>query len=127
MNRLFRRSLNHDDPEIVIPRIITAALSVRTLRLAQDIAIADDVARLRASVCLIGQRLSDDSGDFGLRLPEVPSDWQFLIDTARAQVIADHLSALSGVDPESFPFRFYVAESSEMQHCENRRNRRGDL
>ena len=121
MNRLFRRSLNHDDPEIVIPRILTAALSVRTWRLAQDmdIAIADDVARLGASVSLIGQRLSDDSGDLVLRLPEVPSDWQFPIDTTRAQVIADHLSALSGVDPESFPFRSYVAESSEMHHCES--------
>jgi hypothetical protein len=103
--------LNHDDPEIVIPRIITAALSVRTWRLAQDIAIADDVARLGASVCLIGQPLSDDGGDLVLRLPEVPSDWQFLIDMTRVQVIADHLSAWSGVDPESFPFCSYVAEN----------------
>ena len=81
----------------------------RTMR-GQDLAVARDLMRLGASVMLIGQELPEDAGDLVFRLPEIPSEWQFLIDIIPAQLVAEHLAGLSGVDCDSFRLCSYIVE-----------------
>jgi glucosamine--fructose-6-phosphate aminotransferase (isomerizing) len=75
-----------------------------------DLAVARDLRRLGASVMLIGQDLPEDAGDLVFRLPEVPSEWQFLIDIMPAQLAAERLSRLSGVACDSFRLCSYIVE-----------------
>ncbi len=76
----------------------------------QDLAVARDLRRLGASVMLIGQDVAEDAGDLVLRLPKVPSDWQFLIDIIPAQLAAERLARMSGVDCDSFRLCSYIVE-----------------
>jgi glutamine---fructose-6-phosphate transaminase (isomerizing) len=76
----------------------------------QDLAVARDLALLNASVMLIGQELPEDTGDLALQLPQIPADWQFLIDIVPAQLAAEHMAHLSGVDPDSFRYCSYIVE-----------------
>ncbi len=76
----------------------------------QDLAVARDLKRLGASVMLIGQDVTEDAGDLVFRLPEVPAEWQFLIDVIPAQLAAERLAHLSGVDCDSFRLCSYIVE-----------------
>jgi len=76
----------------------------------QDLAVARDLRKLGASVMLIGQRLPDDAGDLVFQLPAIPPEWQFLIDIIPAQLAAERLSRLSGVDCDSFRLCSFVVE-----------------
>lgn len=77
----------------------------------QDLAVARDLAQLGASVMVIGQRIPEGSGNLVLQLPDIPADWQFLIDIIPAQLAAEHLARLSGVDPDSFRYGSYIVEN----------------
>jgi len=76
----------------------------------QDLTVARDLRRLGASVMLIGQGVAEDAGDLVLRLPRVPPDWQFLIDIIPAQLAAERLARMSGVDCDSFRLCSYIVE-----------------
>jgi fructoselysine-6-P-deglycase FrlB-like protein len=76
----------------------------------QDLAVARDLRQLGARVMLIGQRLPDDAGELVLQLPEIPSEWQFVIDIIPAQLVAERLARLSGVDPDTFRLCSFVVE-----------------
>ncbi len=76
----------------------------------QDLSVAHDLKRLGASVVLIGQNLSPDAGDLVFELPEVCAEWQFMIDIIPAQLAAEYLARLSGVDCDSFRICSYVVE-----------------
>ena len=76
----------------------------------QDLAVARDLRKLGARVMLIGQRLPDDAGDLVFQLPEIPSEWQFLIDIIPAQLVAERLARLSGSDPDTFRLCSFVVE-----------------
>jgi len=76
----------------------------------EDLAVARDLRRLGASVMLIGQGLPEDAGDLVLTLPESPPEWQFLIEAIPAQLTAERLSRLSGVDCDSFRLCSYIVE-----------------
>jgi glucosamine--fructose-6-phosphate aminotransferase (isomerizing) len=76
----------------------------------QDLAVARDLRILGASVMLIGQNLPNDAGDLVLQLPAIPPEWQFLIDIIPAQLAAERLSRLSGVDCDSFRLCSFVVE-----------------
>jgi glucosamine--fructose-6-phosphate aminotransferase (isomerizing) len=76
----------------------------------EDLAVARDLRRLGASVMLIGRDLPKDAGDLVFQLPAVPPGWQFLIDVIPAQLAAERLSRLSGVDCDSFRFCSYIVE-----------------
>jgi fructoselysine-6-P-deglycase FrlB-like protein len=76
----------------------------------QDLAVARDLRKLGASVLLIGQNLPDDAADLVFQLPAIPSEWQFLIDIIPAQLAAERLSRLSGVDCDSFRLCSFVVE-----------------
>jgi glucosamine--fructose-6-phosphate aminotransferase (isomerizing) len=76
----------------------------------QDFAVARDLRELGASVMLIGQRLPEDAGDLVFQLLGIPAGWQFLIDIIPAQLVAERLSRLSGVDCDTFRLSSYVVE-----------------
>jgi glutamine---fructose-6-phosphate transaminase (isomerizing) len=76
----------------------------------QDLAVARDLRRLGATVMLIGQDLSADAGDLVMQLPPVSAAWQFLIDIIPAQLAAERLSRMSGVDCDSFRFCSFIVE-----------------
>lgn len=77
---------------------------------AQDLAVARDLRRLSASVMLIGQDLPTDAADLIFQLPPMPAAWQFLIDIIPAQLSAERLSRLSGVDCDSFRFSSFIVQ-----------------
>ena len=76
----------------------------------QDLALARDLRKLGAAVMLIGQRLPSDAGDLVFQLPEIASEWQFLIDIIPAQLVAERLARLSGSDPDTFRLCSFVVE-----------------
>jgi glucosamine--fructose-6-phosphate aminotransferase (isomerizing) len=76
----------------------------------QDLAVAHDLRRLGASVMVLGQDLSPAAGDLVLQLPPVPPAWQFLIDIIPAQLAAERLSRMSGVDCDSFRYCSFIVE-----------------
>jgi fructoselysine-6-P-deglycase FrlB-like protein len=76
----------------------------------QDLALARDLQKLGARVMLIGQRLPSDAGDLVFQLPEIASEWQFLIDIIPAQLVAERLARLSGADPDTFRLCSFVVE-----------------
>jgi len=77
---------------------------------AQDLAVAHDLKRLGASVLLIGQEGPQDAGDLVFQLPAAPPGWQFLIDIIPAQLAAECLARLAGVDCDSFRLCSYIVE-----------------
>jgi glucosamine--fructose-6-phosphate aminotransferase (isomerizing) len=76
----------------------------------QDLTVARDLRRLGASVMLIGQDIPEDAADLVFRLPKIPPHWQFLIDIIPAQLAAERLAQLSGVDCDSFRLCSYIVE-----------------
>ncbi len=76
----------------------------------QDLAVARDLRQLGARIMVIGQKLPDNAGDLVFQLPAIPSEWQFLIDIIPAQLAAEKLSRLSGVDCDSFRLCSYIVE-----------------
>ena len=76
----------------------------------QDLAVARDLRKLGARVMLIGQKLSEDAGDLVFQLPAIPAEWQFLIDVIPAQLVAERLAQLSGVDCDTFRLCSFVVE-----------------
>ncbi len=76
----------------------------------QDLSVARDLRRLGASLILIGHNLPPDAADLVFQLPSVPAEWQFMIDILPAQLAAEHLSRLSGMDCDSFRVCSYIVE-----------------
>jgi len=76
----------------------------------QDLALARDLRKLDARVMLIGQQLPENAGDLVFQLPELASEWQFLVDIIPAQLVAERLARLSGEDPDTFRLCSFVVE-----------------
>ncbi len=76
----------------------------------QDLAVARDLRKLGAAVMLIGQNVPPDGGDLVFQLPSVPPGWQFLIDIIPAQLAAEKLARLSGVDSDTFRYCSFIVE-----------------
>jgi glucosamine 6-phosphate synthetase-like amidotransferase/phosphosugar isomerase protein len=76
----------------------------------QDLSVARDLRRLGASVMLIGQDLPERAGDLVFRIPSIAPNWQFLVDIIPAQLAAEHLARLQGVDCDSFRNCSYVVD-----------------
>jgi hypothetical protein len=60
---------------------------------------------------LIGEKLSRDAGDLVCQLPCSPPQWQPVIDIFPAQLAAERLSRLTGVDCDSFRVCSYVVDN----------------
>src|SRR5713226_10499720 len=76
----------------------------------QDLAVARDLGKLGASIMLIGQNIPEDAGDLVFQLPSAPPGWQFLIDIIPAQLAAEKLAQLSGVDSDTFRYSSFIVE-----------------
>ena len=101
----------HGPQEIVYPGLRFCLWLDQHLLRAEDLEVAEDLRRLGAAVMLIGEGLSDDAGDLVFSLPESPRGWQFLIDIIPAQIAAERLSRLRGVDCDSLRFCPYIVEN----------------
>jgi glucosamine--fructose-6-phosphate aminotransferase (isomerizing) len=77
----------------------------------QDLDLARDLRQLGARVLLIGQGLDERAADCVLRLPLIPSQWQFLIEIIPIQIAAERLAILRGEDPDSFRLCSYIVEN----------------
>ena len=78
------------------------------LRREEDLAMARDLRKLGARVMAIGQDLPEDAGDLVFNLPAVPAAWQFVTDIVPAQLAAEHLAGLRGVDCDNFRLGSHV-------------------
>ena len=76
--------------------------------LEQDLMLARDLQTLGAKVLLIGQQVDELSADLFLRLPDIPREWQFLIDIIPIQVAAERLAGRAGRDCDSFRLCSYI-------------------
>jgi glutamine---fructose-6-phosphate transaminase (isomerizing) len=103
-------SFRHGPQEIVVPGVRFGMWIDGAQMREQDLAVARDLRKLGARVMLIGQKLPNDAGDLVFQLPAIPSEWQFLIDIIPAQLVAERLSRLSGVDCDTFRLSSYVVE-----------------
>lgn len=77
----------------------------------EDIALASDIRKLGGKVFLIGQDVPVAAGDLVCPLPAAPGAWQFLIDIFPAQLAAEHMARIQGVDCDSFRICPYIIES----------------
>jgi fructoselysine-6-P-deglycase FrlB-like protein len=105
-------SFRHGPQEIVTTGMRFAIWIDERMREA-DLAVARDLRRLGASVMLIGASVPADAGDLVVELPPWPSGWQFLMDIVPAQLAAEALARLSGVDCDGFRFASYVVEGDK--------------
>jgi glucosamine--fructose-6-phosphate aminotransferase (isomerizing) len=76
----------------------------------QDLAVARDLQELGARVMLVGQRLPANAAELVFDVPEIASEWQFLIDIIPAQLVAERLARMSGSDPDTFRLCSFVVE-----------------
>jgi glutamine---fructose-6-phosphate transaminase (isomerizing) len=101
-------SFRHGPQEVVTPGS-RFGLWVDAQRMREeDIAVARDLGTLGASVMLIGQDLPEDAADLALQTPAAPPGWQFLFDIVPAQLAAERLARISGVDCDNFRVCSYV-------------------
>ena len=77
----------------------------------EDSAVVRDLRTLGASVMVVGQGVDEDAGELVLRIPEAPPGWQFLFDIIPAQLAAENLSRIAGVDCDSFKNCPYIVRS----------------
>jgi glutamine---fructose-6-phosphate transaminase (isomerizing) len=101
----------HGPQEIVHPGMRFCLWLDQHLLRAEDLEVAKDLRKLGAAVMLIGEGLPDEAGDLILSLPKSPQGWQFLIDIIPAQIAAERLSRLRGVDCDSLRFCPYIVEN----------------
>jgi fructoselysine-6-P-deglycase FrlB-like protein len=98
-------------PQEIVQKDMRFGIWIDALKMReQDLALARDLRKLGARVMLIGQRVPEDAGDLVFQLPEIASEWQFLIDIIPAQLVAEQLARLSGSDPDTFRLCSFVVE-----------------
>jgi glutamine---fructose-6-phosphate transaminase (isomerizing) len=100
----------HGPQEIVHPDMRFCLWLDQHLLRAEDLKAAEDLRKIGAAVMLVGEGLSDEAGDLVFSLPGSPRGWQFLIDILPAQLAAERLSRLRGVDCDSLRFCPYIVE-----------------
>jgi hypothetical protein len=77
----------------------------------EDLALAADLRQLGAKVMVVGQSLPKNAGDLVFQLPAIPAPWQPLIDVIPAQLAAERLAGLRGMDCDSFRICPYIIEA----------------
>ena len=105
-------SFRHGPQEIVTSGMRFAVWIDERMREA-DLSVTRDLRRLGASVMLIGSSIPADAADLVVQLPPWPSGWQFLMDIIPAQLAAEALARISGVDCDEFRFASYVVEGDK--------------
>jgi glutamine---fructose-6-phosphate transaminase (isomerizing) len=98
----------HGPQEIVEPGLRVGLWIDAKTRREEDFALARDLRKLGAKVMTIGQGLPADTGDLVFELPPTAPSWQFVTDIIPAQLAAEHLSRLRGMDCDSFRLSSHV-------------------
>jgi glucosamine--fructose-6-phosphate aminotransferase (isomerizing) len=101
----------HGPQEIVAPGLRVGLWIDAKLRREEDFQLARDLRKLGARVLTIGQGVPADAGDLVFEVPPIPAAWQFVTDIIPAQLAAEHLSGLRGVDCDSFRLSSHVVTS----------------
>jgi glutamine---fructose-6-phosphate transaminase (isomerizing) len=98
-------------PQEIVSSDIRFGVWIDTQRMrAQDFSVVADLSRLGAAVMLIGQEVPPQAGDLVFQIPNIPSEWQFLIDIVPAQLAAEALAQRQGVDADSFRVCSYIVD-----------------
>jgi len=77
----------------------------------QDMQLVRDLRKYDCPIFLIGQKISGNSTDLCIDLPQIPADWQFLIDIVPLQIAVEIHGMWRGFDPDSFEICSHVVES----------------
>jgi glucosamine--fructose-6-phosphate aminotransferase (isomerizing) len=101
----------HGPQEIVGPHLRVGLWLDGERRREQDLKLAADLRKHGAQVMLVGQGVSKELADLAVTLPSIPAEWQFVIDAVPAQIAAERLSRLRGVDCDAFRLSSYVVQS----------------
>jgi fructoselysine-6-P-deglycase FrlB-like protein len=104
-------AFRHGAQEIVEPGLRFALWIDPRVRREEDLAMARDLRKLGTKVMTIGQGVPADSGDLVFDLPPIPAAWQFVTDCIPAQLAAEHLAGLRGVDCDTFRLGSHVVTS----------------
>jgi glucosamine--fructose-6-phosphate aminotransferase (isomerizing) len=78
-----------------------------------DLNVARDLGRLECRVMLIGQNVSHEAANLTFELPATPREWQFVIDIIPAQLAAERLARLQGVDCDTLRLCPFIVEDEE--------------
>jgi glutamine---fructose-6-phosphate transaminase (isomerizing) len=98
-------------PQEIVTRGMRFGLWIDGQRMREeDLAVARDLRQLGASVMLIGQRLPQGAADLVFELPPIDAAWQFVTEIIPAQLAAERLARLAGVDCDSFRLCSYIVE-----------------
>lgn len=103
-------SFRHGPQEIVTPEVRFCLWIDKTYMREQDLAVARDLKRLGSHVMLIGQNLPEVGTNLMFQLPEIAQEWQFLLDVIPAQLVAERLSQISGVNCDVFRYCSFIVE-----------------
>jgi glucosamine--fructose-6-phosphate aminotransferase (isomerizing) len=103
-------SFRHGPQEIVNPNVRFCLWLDRQWMREQDLAIVRDLKFLGAHTMLIGNNVPDDLAALTIQLPEMPDQWDFLLDVMPTQLAAERLSRLAGVDCDTFRFSSFIVE-----------------
>ncbi len=104
-------SFRHGPQEVVTDALrVGLWLDPTTLR-NEDIALVRDLRSLGVKVLLMGADASDETADLVADVPDMPDGWQFLVDIMPAQLAAERLARLRGVDCDAFLYCPYIIES----------------
>ena len=103
-------NFRHGPQEIVRPGMRFCLWVDPSQMREQDLSVASDLRELGASVMLVGENLPPDAADLVCQLPATPAHLQFVFDVVPAQIAAERLSRMAGVDCDSFRVCSYIVE-----------------
>jgi glucosamine--fructose-6-phosphate aminotransferase (isomerizing) len=103
-------SFRHGPQEVIAPDIRFCMWIEPTWMRDQDLAVARDLKRLGSQVMLIGQNLPLHTATVTMQMPAMPPQWQFLLDVIPAQLAAERLSRLAGVNCDVFRYCSFIVE-----------------
>jgi glucosamine--fructose-6-phosphate aminotransferase (isomerizing) len=103
-------SFRHGPQEVMMKDVRIAIWIDGEQMREQDLAVANDLRDLGASVMLTGYDLPEDAGDLVFQMAPSFRHWQFLTDIIPAQLAAERLAQVAGVDCDSFRFASYIVE-----------------
>lgn len=107
-------TFRHGPQEILAAGEVRVALWIDPTRSRErDLRLAAELRNRKVNLMLIGQALERDTRDFVLSLPEIPGDWQFLIDIIPLQIAAELYGHLRGYDCDRFLVSSYVIQSDD--------------
>ncbi len=104
-------TFRHGTQEMVFPGT-RIGMWIDPLRLrCEDLMLAGNLAGAGAQVLLIGRDLPAHAAHLAFEVPRLPADWEFLTGTIPAQLAAERLAALGGVDCDAFRLCPYIIDS----------------